>query len=411
MEQLKVKLLKIAIRNTKRNVRRTAITVVTVVIGVFVIIFAGGMVKGFQNETIVQMIETRTGDIQIHKTGYRETLDILPLDLSIEFNDVLNGIASIKGLKEISGRILFSGQLATQEESTVLLGKAIDVAKEIAICPRVKDSMVLGEFLTPEDKNKIVLTKDSAEMLKINIGDTFLLFAISQKGAINATELILKGLFHSTLPGSSKKLGYIPLKTAQELLLMNGMVTEVVLKKEENYDINEVVGEMKNKFSEYEFEINTWKELEQLVIQMVERQGLLSIVVSVILFIIVFSTVMNTMLMVVLERTSEIGTLMAIGFKRKHILSLFLFEGAIKGLTGGALGTVLGAMAVFIINKIGIPFYVPGGEGASYIIRPEIDLRLIILALLFSIGAAVLASLYPANRGSKMNPVEALRSV
>jgi putative ABC transport system permease protein len=192
---------------------------------------------------------------------------------------------------------------------------------------------------------------------------------------------------------------------------MNGMVTEVVLKKEENYDINEVVGEMKNKFSEYEFEINTWKELEQLVIQMVERQGLLSIVVSVILFIIVFSTVMNTMLMVVLERTSEIGTLMAIGFKRKHILSLFLFEGAIKGLTGGALGTVLGAMAVFIINKIGIPFYVPGGEGASYIIRPEIDLRLIILALLFSIGAAVLASLYPANRGSKMNPVEALRSV
>jgi len=74
-----VKLLKIAIRNTKRNVRRTAITIVTVVIGVFVIIFAGGMVKGFQNETIVQMIETRTGDIQIHKTGYRETLEMLPL--------------------------------------------------------------------------------------------------------------------------------------------------------------------------------------------------------------------------------------------------------------------------------------------------------------------------------------------
>ncbi|MCD6185359.1 MAG: hypothetical protein J7K84_06155 [Deltaproteobacteria bacterium] len=56
---------------------------------------------------------------------------------------------------------------------------------------------------------------------------------------------------------------------------------------------------MKNKFSEYK--INTWKEIEQVIIQMLERQGLLSIVVSVILFIIVFSTVMNTMLMVVLE--------------------------------------------------------------------------------------------------------------
>jgi putative ABC transport system permease protein len=406
-----VKLLKIAIRNTKRNVRRTAVTIVTIAIGVFVIIFAGGVVKGFQNETIVQMIETRTGDIQIHKTGYRETLDMLPLDLSIKFNDVLNGVSGIKGIKEISGRIFFSGKLVTQEESAVLFGKAIDVAKEIAICPRVKDSMVLGEFLTPDDRNKIVLTKDLAERLKINIGDTLLLFATSEKGAINATELILKGVFQSTLPDSNKKLGYISLKMAQELLLMDGMVTEVVLKKEKSYDINKIVGEMKNKFSGYGFEINTWRELEQVIIQMVERQGLLALVVSVILFIIVFSTVMNTMLMVVLERTKEIGTLMAIGFKRRHILSLFIFEGTLKGLIGGIIGTVLGGIAVYIANVIGLPLYKPGVEGVPFILRPEIDLELLVLALLFPVVAAVLASLYPANRGSKMNPVEALRSV
>ena len=179
-----MKLLKIAIRNTKRNVRRTAITVVTVVIGVFVIVFAGGVVKGFQNETIVQMIETRTGDIQIHKTGYRETLDIMPLDLSINFNDVVNGIADMDGVEELSGRIFFSGQLVTQEESAVIFGKAIDVAKELAICPRVKNSMVSGEFLTPDDRNHIVLTTTSAEKLKIDIGDTILLFATSEKGQL-----------------------------------------------------------------------------------------------------------------------------------------------------------------------------------------------------------------------------------
>lgn len=406
-----MKLLKIAIRNTKRNVRRTAITVVTVVIGVFVIVFAGGVVKGFQNETIVQIIETRTGDIQIHKAGYRETLDIMPLDLSIKYSDVLNGISDIKGLKEISGRIQFSGQIATQEESVVLLGNAIDVEKELAICPRLQESLVLGEFLSPGDKNKIVLTEDSAEKLKINIGDTFLLFATSQKGAINATELILKGVFISDLPDSSKKLGYLPLKTAQDLLLMDGMVTEVVLKKEKNHDIDQIINEMQSKFSDYEYEINTWKEIEQIIIQMVERQGLLSVVVSVILFIIVFSTVMNTMLMVVLERTSEIGTLLAIGFKRKHIVSLFVYEGTLKGLIGGAIGTILGSTAVYITNIIGIPLSKPGMEKVKFILRPEMDTRLIILALLFSIGAAVLASLYPANRGSKMNPVEALRSV
>jgi putative ABC transport system permease protein len=285
------------------------------------------------------------------------------------------------------------------------------VEEETAICPRVKDSMVDGTFLTPQDKNKIVLTKDSAKKLKINIGDTFILFATSQKGAINATELVLKGVFEPTLPDTSKKLGYVPLITAQELLLMDGMVTEVVLKKEDNYDLNKIVAELKAEFSENELEINTWQEIEQIIIAMVERQGLLSIVVSIILFIIVFSTVMNTMLMVVLERTSEIGTLLAIGFKRRHILTLFVYEGTMKGLLGGIIGTVLGVGTVYIINLIGIPLSKPGVEDVSFILRPEIDLKLIILALVFSIVAAALASLYPANRGSRMNPVEALRSV
>ena len=406
-----MKLLKIAIKNTKRNVRRTAITVVTVVVGVFVIVLAGGVVKGFQNETIDQVIETRSGDIQIHKKGYRESLNVLPLDLSVQFDDVRSGISHIEGLQEISGRILFSGKLATQEESAILFGKAIDVAKEIAICPRVKENMVQGEFLAPEDKNQIVLTKDLAESLKINIGDTFLLFAVTQKGAINATEMILKGVFHSTLPDSSNKLGYIPLKTAQELLLMDGMVTEVVLKKKMNYDTSKIVGEIRKSFLGYGFEISTWQEIEQIIIQMVQKQGLLSAVVTVILFIIVFSTVMNTMLMVVLERTGEIGTLLAIGFKRRHVLALFVFEGTLKGLIGGTIGTVLGVVAVYIVNTVGIPLYKPGIEKVAFILRPEIDVRLVILALLFSVGAAVLASLYPANRGSKMDPVEALRSV
>ena len=367
--------------------------------------------KGFQNETIDQVIETRSGDIQIHKKGYRESLNVLPLDLSVQFDDVRSGISHIEGLQEISGRILFSGKLATQEESAILFGKAIDVAKEIAICPRVKENMVQGEFLAPEDKNQIVLTKDLAESLKINIGDTFLLFAVTQKGAINATEMILKGVFHSTLPDSSNKLGYIPLKTAQELLLMDGMVTEVVLKKKMNYDTSKIVGEIRKSFLGYGFEISTWQEIEQIIIQMVQKQGLLSAVVTVILFIIVFSTVMNTMLMVVLERTGEIGTLLAIGFKRRHVLALFVFEGTLKGLIGGTIGTVLGVVAVYIVNTVGIPLYKPGIEKVAFILRPEIDVRLVILALLFSVGAAVLASLYPANRGSKMDPVEALRSV
>jgi putative ABC transport system permease protein len=290
-----------------------------------------------------------------------------------------------------------------------LLGKAIDVEKELSICPRITDSLVAGEFLTADDRNSILLTEATADNLKIKIGDTMLLFAISEKGAINATELILKGLFKSPLPDSSKKLGYIPLQTAQDLLLMNGKVTEVVIKKDKQANVDEIANQIKAGLTETKYETSTWREIEQIIVQMVERQGFLGIVVSVILFVIVFSTVMNTMLMVVLERTSEIGTLMAIGFRENHILALFVYEGTMKGLIGGTIGTLLGSLAVVVLNMIGIRLSLPG-EDITFILRPEIDGRLIIFAFIFSIGAAILASLYPANRGAKLNPVEALRS-
>ncbi len=406
-----MKTFQIAGRNIRRDFRRTAITIITIVIGVFVIVLARGILKGFQNETKVQVIESRTGDIQIHKAGYRETLNILPLDLSVRLDDVMKLVSSVDGIKEVSGRILFSGQLTTLEESSMLLGKAIDVEKELVVCPKLKDCIVQGEFLTPKDKNAIVLTKDLFTKLHVALGDSLTLFATSKEGAINATELVVKGVFVSTMPDSSNKLGFIPLKTAQELLLMDGIVTEVVLKTEKNCNINEIVSEMKNRKSADELEINTWQEIEQGFIRAMQNQDFLSVMVSMILFIIVFSTVMNTMLMVVLERTREIGTLMAIGYKKKHILSLFLLEGAIKGLMGGIIGSILGAAVVSILNTTGILFSRPGTEQGAFVLRPEIDSGILVLAILFSLGAAALASLYPANRGASMDPVESLRSV
>ena len=143
-----MKLLKIAIRNIKRNVRRTAITVVTVVIGVFVIVFAGGVINGFQNELIVQMIETRTGDLQIHKKGYRETLDIMPLDLSVNFDDVVKGLATLRDRTNQRKNTFFRAN-CHPGGIVGIFGKAIDVEKELAICPRVKIVWFLANFYLP----------------------------------------------------------------------------------------------------------------------------------------------------------------------------------------------------------------------------------------------------------------------
>ena len=73
---------------------------------------------------------------------------------------------------------------------------------------------------------------------------------------------------------------------------------------------------------------------------------------------------------------------------------------------------MVGGVAVLVLNVMGVSFYLPGGDKiVSYVIRPEIDVKIVVLALSFSVGAAALASVYPSNRASNMDPVDALRSV
>jgi len=106
--------------------------------------------------------------------------------------------------------------------------------------------------------------------------------------------------------------------------------------------------------------------------------------------------IINTMIVSVMERTKEIGTLKAIGAKSVDILVMFIFEAALTGVVGGVIGAILG----FILGVV-IGSYVGVG------VVPTVELGLI--AVLFAVTTSVISGLYPAWNASKLNPVEALR--
>ena len=106
--------------------------------------------------------------------------------------------------------------------------------------------------------------------------------------------------------------------------------------------------------------------------------------------------IMNTMLMSVMERINEFGVLKAIGWKDIHITYMILLEAVLLGLTGGVIGTLLGLIGSYLVEKLtSIPTIVSFG--------------LIIQAMIFAVFVGVISSLYPASVASKMSPVEAVR--
>jgi putative ABC transport system permease protein len=131
--------------------------------------------------------------------------------------------------------------------------------------------------------------------------------------------------------------------------------------------------------------------------------------VATVLLVIVLTSIINTMLMSVFERVREIGTLLAVGVRRAQVMTIFLIEAAAIGLLGGVGGALAGRTIVAVVASLGIRFEL-SGLGAVNVLRPQVSWAFVGSAVLVALAAAVAASLWPAWRASRMNPVDALRN-
>ena len=133
-------------------------------------------------------------------------------------------------------------------------------------------------------------------------------------------------------------------------------------------------------------------------------------VVEFIIAAIIVLSISNTMMMNVLERTAQIGTCLAIGRRRSHILRQFIYEGLTIGLIGGSIGLLLGwLLATVITLLIGIPMPPPPGMSRGYSGQILVTWQLTLNAFLLAVGTTLLASSYPAWKASRMEIVNALR--
>jgi len=410
-------LFKIAIRNLRRYKRRTLLTASLVTIGVVFVLLFISISGSFKNMMIGQMTDSMLGHLEVHRKGYLASIDNLPLNLNLKMQAYkkLEGILNQQPeVEAFSPRIKFGGMFSTFVETTNIRLNGVYPDRELKTVPLLPSRVTNGTKKTLE-KGEIWIPELMSKSMKVNIGDTVVIIATNKDGSVNGKQFKVAGVLES-ITGPGGRDGYIHIEDAMEVLRMEEMeVSEVAVRLKDFSRLHSfsdkleglLSGEL-NKQGKPIYEVHTWEKLSPFytIARMID---IMAFFIKLMLIAIVLTSIMNVMIMAVYERIREIGTIAAIGTLPGKILSMFVVEGFSLGLLGVIAGNVLGMIIIVIVNLSKITFSF--GRQTGLILSAKVAPMDMLVVSLIVIVISVIASLQPAFKASRMEPIKALRHV
>jgi ABC-type lipoprotein release transport system permease subunit len=254
--------------------------------------------------------------------------------------------------------------------------------------------------------HQLMVTPSLMRGLNAEIGDEVVVLLQDKDNMQQAVVATVVGVIDFAMPGAAPRMAWMDFSTLQATAGITGQASEIAIRIYEKADDEIVKANLKQKLTP-DLIVQTWVELAGFLRDSLVLQNVIFNLVLFIVFSIMISAIVNTSLMTVMERTREIGTLMALGYRRVHITLQFLIESAVIGLIGGMTGMVLAVSILLYLQTKGLSFALPG-QSIATVLYPSIGIGFLVKVFLLALASALGASFVPAYRASKMKPVQAL---
>jgi putative ABC transport system permease protein len=409
-----MKILYLAWRNVFRHTRRTLITASAISIGLSAMIVSNTMMNGADKMASENIIEYETSHLQVYAHGYYREEGIFPLDTIIEEPDaVIERIRKHRSVTGVTERVKFQARVNNGIDELPVLAYGIDVEQDARVF-KIEQSVVDGAFLrAPED---IIIGTDLARDMGLDIGSFLTVITKDRHGTYNAYDFFVSGLINTSHPLFDRNAVLMSLEVAQQLLDLGHGVTEICIQVQGRAQLTAVQSDLAAVLGT-QYEVFTWRELNAAIFEISGFKRLSQFMIALVVLIIAAVGIVNTMLMAVMERVPEIGTLKAMGFRNKSIVQMFVFEGSIIGAFGSLLGCIIGFLLSLYVTIQGLDFsrFLKDIDIGAYpiklIIKGEIDYVTILLIFLFGVCVTILVSLWPVRMATRLEPVDALRHV
>ena len=406
-------LLKLATRNLFRNVRRSLLTILTVVIGILSLVAATGLVRGVEKSFTDANINNDTGHLRVFGKGYLKDEESLPLDIVVSQPKKVTTLLKKTFPKAIVfERIIFSAKVSDGVHGLNVRGVVMPGASSYKAFHYTKKSQTKKPM--PNKPGIAVIGCQLAKTFKKKIGDTLTVEARTQTGSLNAVDVKIHDVLctgHQLVDGFSL---FMPVATGRAFLQMPKDVTDIVVRFQHRGQSLKAEAMLKKQTPKNR--PLTWQEKAQEIIQLNGPRRKMFNGLLALLFLLAAAGLANTVVMGGYERKGEIGMMLAMGLERTKIVVLFALEAAMMGFVGGLVGSVLGGSLSWYYSIHGIDISSSanaiGGSstGFSYVNFLYFDFRpeMMLIGTIVGVVIAILAAVWPATRITRLEPREIL---
>ncbi len=415
------RILGLAWRNLWRNPRRTLIAMAAIGFGYAMLLFVACLMAGLRQ----QMIETGTSlvlsDIEVHAPGYypnRSIYQTLGGRQGTDVGALLAAIAADPRVDAASPRVYGYGLVSATHQSAgaEILGVVPDQEQKVTV---LQTRIVKGTYLTERMPKGIVMGDKFATTIGVGVGSEIILLTQAADGSMGNDLYTIVGTFHTGLDAIDRGLVLMSLSSLQELLrLPPARIHEVGIKLHAITEATTVAAALGAQLGKtLPVRVRAWPELVPELADYVQFNRGVTFILFFIFFLLAVIGIVNTMLMAVIERTRELGMLMAVGMRPVQVVGLIVAEAAGLAAASLVLGGAIGAPLLWYLQVYGLDL---GGAAGDVSVAGVVvghhwfgqqDFPAYSQAALGLAVTALLSALYPALRAARFRPTEALRKV
>jgi len=414
-------LLALALRGLLRNRRRAGVTLAAIAFGFAAIALFAGYTHNIYRGLSLQAIHGELlGHLTLSKRGMSREGKLDPERYLLSADEVsrINALVAANAhVKLVTPRLALSGIVSNGRASTIFVAEGLEPEAARSLQDGLRAGMEMDadagvRALDAAKPDHVTLAAGLAGLLHLMQGDSAAVLTNTLGGQANALDIQIAGLFDTGNAATNDLYAFMPLQLVRSLYDADGRADRLTILLDDAAATESVRTELLTKLAAagFELEIRTWNEQSAFYTQV---HGMFDMIFGFIFSIVITVVVMsvaNSMGMAVVERTREIGTLRAIGLRRRGVIALFVGEAAVLVLLGCIAGLLLTLMVRYGINLADIS-YVPPNQTSPVPLLVDLDTARIAFTGLMLAVVGALAAWMPARRAANQPIIDALGHV